>query len=161
MSPRVRWTVLLSALAVVMWLLAHSPLPKETDVVEAFDRQDAAPARASGAEPRILALAPRVPIAEGGTLFASTSWVAPPGKAAPPPPPPPPVAPALPFKYVGKQRSGDGWQVFVARGDQVIVIGAGDAVEGMYRVDAIKPPTMTLTYIPLNEEQTLSIGDAE
>jgi len=160
-SPRIRWTMLLSALAAVVWLLTDRPPPKETDVVEAADRQDTSLTRASRAEPLIIALAPRGPAVEGGALFAPTTWAAPPAKAAPPPPPPPPTAPALPFKYVGKQRSGEGWQVFVARGDQVIVLGAGDTVEGTYLVDAVKPPTMTLIYIPLNEKQSLSIGEAE
>jgi hypothetical protein len=33
-----------------------------------------------------------------------------------------------------------------------------DVIDGIYRVDAIAPPTLTLTYLPLNQVQQLNIG---
>jgi hypothetical protein len=34
-------------------------------------------------------------------------------------------------------------------------------IDGSYRVDAIKPPTMTLVYLPLKLVQTMDIGSAD
>jgi hypothetical protein len=31
-------------------------------------------------------------------------------------------------------------------------------IDGTYRVDAIAPPNLTLTYLPLNQVQQLNIG---
>ena len=31
-------------------------------------------------------------------------------------------------------------------------------IDGAYRVDAIAPPTLKLTYLPLNQVQQLNIG---
>jgi hypothetical protein len=130
--------------------------------------QAAAPAPATGQQ--ILALVPRATLigdsderfggAENGAAgpFGQQDWTPPP---PPPPPPaaaPPPVAPPLPFAFIGKS-VGDGvWEVYLVRGDRTYVVHDKDTIDGSYRVDAIAPPVMTLTYLPLNQVQQLNIG---
>ena len=47
------------------------------------------------------------------------------------------------------------------RGDKTLIVKTGDIVDGVYRVDAIAPPVMTLTYLPLNQMQQMNIGVLE
>jgi hypothetical protein len=75
-----------------------------------------------------------------------------------PPPPPPPGAPPLPFSFIGKALEGGTWEVYLARADKTYVVQAKTVIDGMYRVDAIAPPVLTLTYLPLNQVQQLNIG---
>jgi hypothetical protein len=91
-------------------------------------------------------------------LFKSQSWTPPPAPTAPPPPPPPPVAPPLPFKYIGKKMEDGKWEVYVAIGTQAYILHEKTVLQGTYRIDSIKPPVITLTYLPLQQIQTLNIG---
>ncbi|HYD82013.1 MAG TPA: hypothetical protein VEC06_19595 [Paucimonas sp.] len=98
--------------------------------------------------------------ADAGALFSNQSWTPPP----PPPkpaPPPPPTAPPLPFTYLGKKIEGGAWEVYLARGDQTYILREQSVVDGTYRVESIKPPTLSITYMPLNQMQTLTIGGAD
>ena len=98
---------------------------------------------------------------EGGQgLFARQDWTPPPPPPsnAPPPPPPPPVAPPLPFKYIGKSLQDGVWEIYLARNDRTYLVRDGATIDGAYRVDAIRPPTLTLTYLPLDQVQQLNIG---
>jgi len=111
-------------------------------------------------------------IGESGTLFgqgqngagpfAHQDWTPPPPPpqpAPPPPPPPPPTAPPLPFTFIGKSVSDGVWEVYLARGARTYVVREkGAVIDGTYRVDAITPPVLTLTYLPLNQVQQLNIG---
>jgi hypothetical protein len=130
------------------------------------------PARTdNGKRQPILALVPRdVLIADNdsgfgqapnGAVFGSQSWVPPPPPPAPAqaaPPPPPPMAPPLPFTFIGKS-VGDGvWEVYLARGDRTYTARTNEVIDGTYRVDAIAPPILRLTYLPLNLVQQLNIG---
>ena len=89
-------------------------------------------------------------------LFAAKSWYV----APPPPPPPKPTAPPVPFVFIGRLIEGDRPAVFVTAGDRNQVLRAGDVVDGAWRVDAIEPTRMKLTYLPLNENQYLALGAA-
>ena len=117
-------------------------------------------------EPVILVLHPREPLVgrtlteakNDATLFASQTWRPPPPPPPKPPPAPPPAAPPLPFVYLGKKTEGGMWEVFMARGDKTYIVHEQSLVEGMYRIDSIKPPLLSLTYIPLSQVQTLAIG---
>lgn len=125
----------------------------------------------TGKRQPILALVPRdVLIADNdsgfgqapsGAVFGSQSWVPPPpppAAAQPAPPPPPPMAPPLPFTFIGKS-VGDGvWEVYLARGDRTYTARTNEVIDGTYRVDAIAPPILRLTYLPLNQVQQLNIG---
>ena len=94
------------------------------------------------------------------TLFARQDWTPPPPPPsnAPPPPPPPPSAPPLPFKFIGKSLQDGVWEIYLARNDQTYLVRTGTTIEGAYRVDAIRPPILTLTYLPLDQVQQLNIG---
>lgn len=93
-------------------------------------------------------------------LFASRSWVPPP---APMPvqvvAAPTPVAPPLPYVYMGKKFEDGAWEVYLARGELSFVVRAGNDLEGLYRVLEVRPPILTLKYLPLGEQQLLAIGE--
>lgn len=97
---------------------------------------------------------------DGQALFARRDWTPPPPPPsnAPLPSPPPPVAPPLPFKYIGKSLQDGVWEIYLARNDRTYLVRDGATIDGAYRVDAIRPPTLTLTYLPLDQVQQLNIG---
>lgn len=94
-------------------------------------------------------------------LFTNQTWAPPPPPPPKPLPPPPPSAPPLPFTYLGKKIEDSQWEAYLARGDQTFIIREQTVIEGTYRVDSIKPPTLSLTYLPLNQVQTLTIGGTD
>jgi hypothetical protein len=154
-----------------------------SDVTEAVERKPAAarddaaavakPGKPGDKEVTILALRPRAELVgeageavfDGGeAVFLSQNWNPPPPKASlqpsgPPPPPPAPVAPAMPFTYIGKAVGGGVWEVFLSRGaDKTYVVREHTIIDGSYRVEKIAPPSMTMTYLPLNQVQQINIG---
>jgi hypothetical protein len=91
--------------------------------------------------------------------FAAKSWYVPP----PPPkrgPPPAPTAPPLPFAYLGRMVEDGRTTVFLTRQDRNYAAKVGDTLDGSYRVDGIDAGSVTLTYLPLNMQQTLAIGSS-
>lgn len=74
---------------------------------------------------------------------------------------PPPVAPPLPFKAVGSIQGRDvtgGKPVaFLQQQDQVFLVGAGDNIGGIYRVEAITTEMIDFTYLPLGQRQVLAL----
>lgn len=97
----------------------------------------------------------------GEPVFGQHNWNPPPPPAPPPvaaAKPAPPTAPALPFIYLGKSLSEGRWEVFLSRGERTIIVQNKSVIDGVYRVDAITPPSMMLTYLPLNQVQQLTIG---
>jgi len=122
---------------------------------------------AGGGGTTILALVPRETLigdsdtqfrqGENG-VFGRQDWTPPPPPPAQPPPPPPPSAPPLPFTFIGKSVADGAWEVYLARGDRTYVVRDKALIDGTYRVDAIAPPVLTLTYLPLNQVQQLNIG---
>lgn len=100
-------------------------------------------------------------------LFASKSWYVPPPPpkyvapppAPPSPPAPPPAPPPLPFVYLGKILDDGQITVFVVFNGRNIAVKANEVIESTYRVDAIDPRSMVLTYLPLDMKQTLSLGE--
>ena len=124
---------------------------------------------ASGAKtaPHILRLLPRHALvdakgsAKGADVFGSRDWTPPPPpppKPVAPPPPPPPTAPPLPFTLIGKAFENGAWEVYLARAGKTYIVKPKTVIDGTYRVDAIAPPLLTLTYLPLNQVQQLNIG---
>lgn len=92
-------------------------------------------------------------------LFTSKSWYVPP----PPPkpiPPPPPMAPPLPFTYMGELVEDGAITVFLSKQDRNYVVKTDTVIDGIYHVDAITPAVLTLTYLPLNIKQSLTLGDS-
>lgn len=183
MKPRhmLMGVALLGAAALVLF---GDKAPNDT-VAEAVERKPAraqaagAPpaAKAAGAVPgeaSILRLVPREEligeVGEGSFkskdgVFGGQNWNPPPppptAAELKPPPPPPPTAPPLPFQYLGKAAADGEWEVYLGRGEQSFVVKKGMQIDGMYRVDAIAPPTLTITYLPMNQAQQLNIGVIE
>ena len=114
-----------------------------------------APAPGAKAAPHILRLLPRHVLVdskgakEGADVFGSRDWT---------PPPPPPTAPPLPFTLIGKANENGAWEVYLARAGKTYIVKPKTVIDGTYRVDAIAPPLLTLTYLPLNQVQQLNIG---
>lgn len=117
----------------------------------------------------IAALRPRADlfVSAGGErheLFGGKPWAPPLPSAAPAQaevPPLPPMAPSIPFTYLGKKSADGTWEVYLARGDETLIVHEQTVIDATYRVDAIKPPSMTLVYLPLKLVQTLNIGSAD
>lgn len=166
-GPRQRGVLLALALTATLALAFgwRPPEPGESGVAEAsVPERRAAREAARGDAPELdLARLARVPDAAAGkALFGPHSWAPPP----PPPekraaPPPKPQAPPLPFTYLGRMIEGGKTRVFLAGGQHNHVVAVGDVIEETYRVDAIKDGVLTLTYLPLREQQQLAIGSAE
>lgn len=84
----------------------------------------------------------------------------PPPVEAAPLPPPKPAVPPLPFLFIGKLGDETGqFIVFVSVRGRNYAVKTGDTLIHQYRVDDIRPPTMTVTYLPMNIQQTMSIGE--
>ncbi|NOU26023.1 MAG: hypothetical protein HOO90_10880 [Methylotenera sp.] len=71
----------------------------------------------------------------------------------------PPTAPVIPFKYIGKIWGDDEYQVFISFNGKNLIIKEGETIQQTYKVEKISPPTMTLTYIPMNILQSMQIGE--
>ena len=86
-----------------------------------------------------------------------------PGAAAAPVPvvAPPPSAPVLPFTYMGKLLSGGDLAVFLTQGERNLVVHEGDTIDALYRVEHIAEGAITLVYLPLDQRQTLIIGEPQ
>jgi hypothetical protein len=69
-----------------------------------------------------------------------------------------PATPPLPFTYLGKKFENGKWEVFLAIGERTYFVRDGSVIDGTYVVNAIKPPNLTLTFLPQKEMQTLTIG---
>ena len=75
--------------------------------------------------------------------------------------PPAPVAPPNPYRVAGQvSRCDTESQVVLAREDRVYLVREGDALEGGYRVESIKPNGVTLVYTPMDLRQHLASASA-
>ena len=144
----------------VLWYAA----PKESAVVEPVGRSLAKGGNAPAATNRAVSFAARAAAKVGNDLFASHSWyVAPP----PPPPPPPeapvaPSAPPLPYTFLGSYvKSGDKPVYFLVRGDRVFDVRPGDTLENTYAVGNASRGQLQLTYLPLKQDQWMSVGSPQ
>jgi hypothetical protein len=177
MKPR--QLLLAAGLAVAGWFALFGDKAPAGDIAEPAARRQAlaAPRRAAApgtaATPDIQTLRPREELiggaraAEGDALFASQSWVPPPPPPAPAPSrpepeaQPAPTAPPLPFTYLGKKSEDGVWEVYLARGGETYIVREQSVIDRMYRVESIKPPNLSVTYMPLNQIQMLPIGAAQ
>ena len=145
---------------------ASAPNPDGAAGVAAGTRRDDRDPRGSGG-PAWVPVRPRETLwqspqarAAVRDIFSAHSWTPAPKPVAATLPPAP-QAPPLPFTFLGKRHDGSGWDVFLGRGDHTFIVREGATIESSYRIDAIAPPTLTLTYLPLARSQTLSIGGAD
>jgi hypothetical protein len=122
--------------------------------------QAAAPEkRAESAEgdARFSALPARAPLGElRGALFAAP---APPPKpaAAAPQPAAKPTAPPMPYRVAGTVVHDGITKVVLAKGNAVLPIEPGEALDGGYRVESIGPGDIVLLYVPLGVRERLPI----
>jgi hypothetical protein len=72
-----------------------------------------------------------------------------------------PSAPPLPFRYAGRLTQNGTTEVFVARGEELIAIAPGQAIDGEYRVDAISASRIGFTYLPLKTQQSLEVAETD
>lgn len=179
MSSHRRWFIWLPLLGLTAWLALGAPEPETTpavdDVVQPAPRpvsHGPSPAGSGGVsnkpasrpETALISrdkLYPHHTVSTADRdLFASIDWTPP-----PPPAPPPvaaePMAPALPFSFLGKQKTESGWEVFLSRGETTFIVRESQAFADSYRVESIHPPQMTVTYLPLDQTQTLAIGASQ
>ncbi|MES2089039.1 MAG: hypothetical protein V4532_03515 [Pseudomonadota bacterium] len=81
---------------------------------------------------------------------------------APPPtvlvaaPPPPPMAPPFPHAWVGRFND-EAHRAIVSSADATWVVAEGDVIESQWRIDQIQERQMTLTYLPLQQRQTIAM----
>lgn len=110
-----------------------------------------------------------LPASRAMTAAAPSAWSA----AVPPPPPPPPrsarsadaapVAPPFPHQWVGRfDDDAIGGEKAVRRAVisgpvSTWVAREGDVIEGQWRVDQIQERLMRLTYLPLQQSQTVAL----
>lgn len=139
----------------------------------------AGPVAARGAEPAgtdsgrkkaasvdVLAIRPRGAEPDASDPFATgfRTARATPSKAAvvafkPPAITAPPSIPALPFRVLGRYVDGGEDTVFLQFGEQNMVARVGDVLNEQYKVESISAGVLTLIYLPLNQRQTLDIGE--
>jgi len=74
------------------------------------------------------------------------------------PPPPPPQAPPLPFVYMGRLSEDSSSTVFLTLGDRNLVVKPGDTIDNTYKLEEVGDSAIVLTYLPMNQRQTLPIG---
>lgn len=130
-------------------------LEAETELVESAKPTRAAKPAELLARAEVTPLGPRF---ESGAvnLFAAHSWQPPPPPAAKPPAP---VAPALPFRYLGKALEDGQVRVFLAQSERTHMLKKGDTLPN-YKVEDVSMAEMTFVYLPLNEKQKLIFGSS-
>ncbi len=152
------WGALLATLAATAWVAASED--EGRDAVSAIK-----PARSSApttalvnvsATP-VLAYQPRAIIeSEPQDLFPGG---APPEEKTAPAPPPKPTTPPLPFGYAGKLAEDGNFIVFLTHGTRNLAVHVGDVIDGVWRIESIRPPTMVVGYLPLKTEVPIAIGE--
>jgi len=106
-----------------------------------------------------------------GELFVSTTWApkqpqvnlqeqaAIAAQVAKSTPPPAPTAPPLQFKYAGKAIADNETWVFLSESGENLIAKIGGKINDKYRLDSINDDAITMTYLPLNAKQTLTINN--
>lgn len=158
---RLAWLALAGGGVAVAAYFAPAPSPSPG---VAPDSQPASSASAPAAGGPPAALPERETIGKPrGEVFAQRSWAPPPrpaaakAAAAPPPPPPPP---AMPYRVAGKIVYEGGAHIVLAKGDRVFWASEGETLDDGYRVDAITPDRVTLTYVPLDVAQHIAVASS-
>lgn len=84
---------------------------------------------------------------------AAPTPTAPPAEEAPPPP----SAPPFPYRFVGRLNDG-ATRAILDSAQRSTVVGAGDVVDGQWRVDAVEPAGLRLTYLPLGQPLSVPLA---
>jgi len=72
--------------------------------------------------------------------------------------PPKPIAPPVPYRVAGQVMHDGLNQVVLVRDDRVFTVGPGETLDNVYRIEAITPDAVTVTYLPLAERQQIPVG---
>jgi hypothetical protein len=79
-----------------------------------------------------------------------------------PPPPPKPSAPTFPYRYFGSMVDIDGKKlIYLQKDGTYYVIFEQQILDGVYRIDAISAAQISITYLPLEEKNIITIRTAE
>jgi len=89
--------------------------------------------------------------------FSAQAWL-PRRKPAVVSAPPDPVAPPLPYRFAGQFHRESGVEVYVARGEEIFPVKAGDTLDGQYRVDSVSATEVSFVHIPSGTRQTLQFS---
>ena len=133
-----------------------APSVRKTQRSEASSAVTSAPPASGSA---LLALEPRRFDSEPADVFKVVRPPAPPVAAKPAQVEERPAAPPLPFKYLGRMDEGETSVLLLSFQGQDIMARTGETVGGRYRVDEIAEASIRFTYLPLNQQQTLKIGE--
>ena len=68
-----------------------------------------------------------------------------------------PEAPPLPFRYMGKLTEDGQTDILLLRGDEHLAVKPGQKIGGEYRLDKVTASSLTFTYLPMKQKQTLEI----
>lgn len=110
----------------------------------------------------VSALKPRTTGSRIEDIFVSRSWRKPaPVQAVALVAPVTPEAPALPYTFLGKQFLEGRWQVFMGLRERTLIVKENDTVDGVWRVSAIKPPSMGILHLPTGQPRVLAIGEGD
>jgi hypothetical protein len=122
-------------------VIAIRPRDQDEGVANVFARAawlpPAAPSQPVGARPPAAAPLLEVPLTE----------------------PPPPEAPPLPFHVLGRYVEDGKVAVFLQHNDQNLVVRVGETIADQYKVESLAGGVLTLVYLPLNQRQTLEVGN--
>lgn len=147
-------------------LVAPTPRPSGSSgrAVEAAAAVTAATPRGGNTAVEVLAIRPRdlgeeTPAAFGAPIRPPAAPRPVPVAAPKPEAAPPPQAPALPFRVLGRYVDGGEETIFLQQAERAIAVRVGDVLDGQYRVDSLAAGVLTLIYLPLNQRQTLDIGE--
>lgn len=157
MGRRLLWIALLLTVAAALWPVAEDETGGESDMVERSPtpRGRAAVRKARPDQAlRPLTQARSERDAEIADLFPGQSFAAPAVSAAPAEP----VAPPLPFTYGGRYTEGSKEIVFLKEGEKMHKVRLGDTINATYRVENISTDAITLSFLPLGQQQTLQTG---
>lgn len=178
MSRRVNWQLWTPIFIVAAILVYLAPSP-EDEVVHALPREDLVQRSftnkgtklnqsesSAGVATALIKILPRNEQPNDTQAFKQHSWTPPAAKSVPPKAviasrpevPPTPLAPPLPFRYLGRYVEGTQITVFVAHNDQNHALKLGETFAINYKLDEIKDTSLSFTYLPLNQKQSLEIG---
>ncbi|MBI3771684.1 MAG: hypothetical protein HY272_03180 [Gammaproteobacteria bacterium] len=111
---------------------------------------------------KLSALQEKKPSSQIADAFKTHTWAKPlPPITASMGPPPAPTAPPLPLTYIGKLTNKSATTIFITWRDQNYAIAQGDVLGDTYRVDSIDQNSITFTYLPLSQQQTLFLGELQ
>lgn len=149
------WVALLATLYLV-YNVSESPRDDAVDVSEPLRQHPGAVTE------RVAQAAPAVVLRRAwreeaqGDPFQTMSWYVAPKLERERPPPP--QAPPLPYVYFGKMMEGELPYAFLQKGNKVLVVKAGDMLDGTYRVEKVTPDSVMFVYLPLSVQQSVAFG---